>query len=145
MADDRKNNGKVTTKFQKGQKRPAGAGRRKGVPNRISLALKDAVIAAAELAGEKKWSKTTKSFSRSGPGGLLGYCLHLAKHNEAVFAPLLSKVLPLHTTSAAITRNYKTEAEVRQLCAERGVYFDRIMDIGEPMPRHMIDVTTARD
>jgi hypothetical protein len=147
MSQDSENNKKVTGphRFKKGDKRPPGAGRHRGVPNRISLALKDAVIAAAELAGEKKWSKTTKSFSRSGPGGLLGYCLHLAKHNEAVFAPLLNKVLPLHTTSAVVNRNYRTESEVRQLCLERGIDFDSIMDLGEPMPRNMIDVTTGRD
>jgi hypothetical protein len=147
MPQDNENNKKVTGphRFKKGEPRPAKAGRRRGVPNRITMAMKDAIIAAAESAGEKKYSPKTKGFTRCGPNGLFGYMRHLALHREELFTPLLSKVLPMHVSSAAVTRNYKTEAEVRQLCAERGVDFDRIMDIGEPMPRNMIDVTTVRD
>jgi hypothetical protein len=68
----------------------------------------------------------------------------LAKNNEQVFGALLGKVLPLHT-AAVVSRGYKTEAEVRELCLERGIDFDSIMDVGEPMPRGMIDVTTVGD
>jgi hypothetical protein len=77
MSNDSENNGKVTGphRFKKGDKRPAKAGRRKGTPNRISVAMRDAVVAAAELAGEKKFSKKTGGFTNCGPGGLTGYML----------------------------------------------------------------------
>jgi hypothetical protein len=46
--------------------------------------MKDAVIAAAEIAGKKRPDKTGK-YIRPGPDGLTGFMLHLALHNEAVF------------------------------------------------------------
>lgn len=143
MAKDQKSGDKVKKPwlFKKGQKRLPGAGRVRGVPNKITMAMKDCIIAAAETCGEKRYSKAHKGYTNTGPGGLYGYMVYLAKHREELFAPLLGKVLPMHTTSAVVNRNYRTEEEVRALCAERGVNFDDIMDIGEPMPKKMIDIT----
>ena len=128
-------------RFPKGGKRPPGSGRVKGVPNKITMAMKDAIIAAAETCGEKKYSKAHKGYTSVGPGGLYGYMVHLAKHREELFAPLLGKVLPMHVHAAVVNRSYRTEEEVRALCAERGVDFDAIMDIGEPMPENLKDIT----
>jgi hypothetical protein len=146
VATNHKNKGEVTkvpkrSLFKKGVKRLPGAGRRKGVPNKITMAMKDAIIAAAETCGEKKYSKARKAFTNCGPGGLYGYMVHLAKHREELFAPLLGKVLPMHVNAAVVNRSYRTEEEVRALCAERGVDFDAIMDIGEPMPKNLKDIT----
>lgn len=56
-------------------------GRKKGTPNKTTQALKDAVLEAAALAGDK--------------GGLVGYLQTQAKLNPAPFMALLGKVLPM--------------------------------------------------
>ena len=63
----------------------AGKGRRKGVPNKTTALLKDAILKAGEDTGEDK----------KGKGGLAGYCAFLAKTEPKAFAQLLGKVLPL--------------------------------------------------
>jgi hypothetical protein len=63
----------------------AGAGRPSGSKNKITLALKEAILAAAENAG--------------GEEGMVGYLQRLAIENSSAFAGLLGKVLP--TTLAA--------------------------------------------
>lgn len=68
----------------KGGKRP-GAGRKKGVPNRTTTALKDAILKAAEAVGE----------DGEGKRGLEGYLRTVAKTDIKAFASLLGKVLPL--------------------------------------------------
>jgi hypothetical protein len=54
-------------------------GRKKGTPNKMTAALKDAILTAAEEAL---------------PGGKVGYLKWLAKNNSGAFASLLGKVLP---------------------------------------------------
>lgn len=58
-----------------------GGGRPKGVPNRTTVVLKDALLLAAEKAG--------------GKAGLVGYLTTQAVENPSAFLPLLGKVLPL--------------------------------------------------
>ncbi len=62
-----------------------GPGRAKGIPNKTTTLLKEAIIKAAETSGEDK----------SGKGGLIGYCTFLAKEEPKAFAQLLGKVLPM--------------------------------------------------
>ena len=59
----------------------AGKGRVKGVPNKTTALLKDAILQAAEAAG--------------GKAGLIGYLVAQAKKkNSGPFLALLGKVLP---------------------------------------------------
>lgn len=58
-----------------------GKGRVKGVPNKTTALLKDAILQAAEKAG--------------GKGGLVGYLTSQASENPAAFMTLLGKVLPM--------------------------------------------------
>jgi hypothetical protein len=58
-----------------------GPGRPKGVPNKTTTQLKEAILAAAEESG--------------GPEGLVGYLKTLATTQPVAFAGLLGKVLPL--------------------------------------------------
>lgn len=66
----------------------AGRGRVKGTPNKTTALLKDAIIRAAEAAGE----------DQNGKNGLVGYCTFLAKDEPKAFAQLLGKVLPMQIT-----------------------------------------------
>jgi hypothetical protein len=60
-----------------------GPGRKKGVPNRTTTLLKDAIIKAAEAAS---------------PEGMVGYLTRQAIENPGPFMALLGKVLPMQVT-----------------------------------------------
>lgn len=67
----------------------AGKGRKKGVPNKNTTMLKDALLEAATRAG-----------NREGREGLVGYLEKQAIEQPTAFLPLLGKVLPLQLTGA---------------------------------------------
>ena len=60
-----------------------GKGRRKGVPNKTTALLKDAILKAAEQAGDEY------------EGGLVGYLKVQALNEPVAFMSLLGKVLPM--------------------------------------------------
>lgn len=62
----------------------AGKGRVKGVPNRTTALLKDAILKAAEGAG--------------GQDGMVGYLQTQAAENPGPFMALLGKVLPMQVS-----------------------------------------------
>ncbi len=62
----------------------AGKGRPKGSKNKTTTLLKDAILKAAEKAGDRE--------------GLVGYLENQAKTNPTAFMGLLGKVLPMQTT-----------------------------------------------
>jgi hypothetical protein len=61
--------------------RPKTGGRKKGTPNKTTAVLKDAILLAAEQAGDAD--------------GLVGYLKKQATDNPQSFLPLLGKVLPM--------------------------------------------------
>jgi hypothetical protein len=129
--------------FRKGHKKAGG--RQRGSKNRVPIALRDAIIAAAEQVGNNLIDKDG-NFKRDGDGGLLGFCVHLARHHKHLFAPLLGKVLPMHTPAAvAENRVYRTEEEVRALCAERGIPFESLLDLRVEVPIDMVDITPEEE
>ena len=67
----------------------AGIGRVKGVPNKTTALLKDAILKAAEQAGNKV-----------GNDGLVSYLEVQATENPGPFMSLLGKVLPMQVTGA---------------------------------------------
>jgi hypothetical protein len=84
----------------------AGKGRPKGTPNKTTALLKDAILKAAEQAGNKVGSE-----------GLVSYLEQQAEENPAPFLTLLGKVLPLQVTGAGKDGAHLTELVVR---VERG-------------------------
>lgn len=58
-----------------------GRGRPKGVRNKTTTVLKDAILLAAEKAG--------------GKAGVIGYLTEQAKENPAAFMTLMGKLIPL--------------------------------------------------
>lgn len=66
----------------------AGKGRKAGVPNKTTAALKDAILAAAGAVG----------FDGKGKEGLMGYLKLVASTDVKAFSGLLGKVLPLQIT-----------------------------------------------
>ncbi|WP_208541803.1 hypothetical protein [Bartonella capreoli] len=74
-------------KSVKGTPPNAGAGRVKGVPNKTTRILKEAVIKAAEQAGNKY-----------GNEGLISYLERQAVKCPAAYLAFLGKILPLQVT-----------------------------------------------
>lgn len=64
----------------------AGIGRKKGVPNKTTGILKEAILRAAENAG--------------GKDGMVGYLTEQAQLNPGPFMGLLAKVLPMQVNHA---------------------------------------------
>jgi hypothetical protein len=65
----------------------AGPGRPKGIPNKTTALLKDAILKAAERAGNKV-----------GDDGMVSYLEVQATENPGPFMSLLGKVLPMQFT-----------------------------------------------
>ncbi len=61
-------------------------GRQKGTPNKLTAQLKDAILQAAEMAGDG--------------GGMAGYLEKQARENPGPFLSLLGKVLPLDVNAS---------------------------------------------
>jgi hypothetical protein len=96
-------------------KRPpnAGKGRKKGVPNKATAALKDAILLAAEDVGE----------DGKGKGGLQGYLRRVATDDVKAFASLLGRVLPLQirgTVETPVASKEQRDAAVAAFFRSKG-------------------------
>ena len=86
-----------------GRGKPKTGGRQRGTPNKATALLKDAVLQAAELAGDK--------------AGMVGYLTTQAKINPTAFMSLLGRVLPMQlegagdTTSLSLSVSYVAALE----------------------------------
>lgn len=67
-----------------------GIGRKKGVPNKNTTALKEAILLAAKQHGE----------DGLGFGGLQGYLFKVAREDVKAFSGLLGRVLPLEVNAS---------------------------------------------
>jgi len=77
----------------------AGAGRRKGSVNKVTLALKEAILLAAEEVGDDMADAAAEK-GEDRPGGLMGYLKMVAATDVKSFCALLGKVLPMQITGA---------------------------------------------
>lgn len=97
-------------------------GSRRGVPNKYGRVLKEAILQAAEWAGE----------DLSGKNGLVGYCYRLAVLEPKTFGMLLGRVLPLQATAkvdiAELRRPYETLEQAEQAMYDLGLQPTRLYD-----------------
>src|SRR6516162_6578755 len=88
----RRTNGEVIEKLEKtkfGNLPGPGPGRPKGSQAKVTVALKEAILRAGEIAG--------------GEEGLTGYLVMLARDNSSAYAGLLGKILPHQLATDAET------------------------------------------
>jgi len=114
QTDDEQPRKKERHRFKKGDPRPAGAGRKKGSVNRVSMLMKDAILIAAELEGS----------DRRGKDGLIGYFRMLSRREPVVYGRLLEKLLPLQITGkdgGPMQMVHTTKEELEQRLKERGL------------------------
>jgi hypothetical protein len=78
---------------------PKTGGRKKGTPNKISSALKEAILEAAENAG--------KRLKPDAQSGTVAYLEQIAIQEPACFCSLLGKVLPMTIADAEQKRENK--------------------------------------
>jgi hypothetical protein len=78
---------------------PKTGGRKKGTPNKISSALKEAILEAAENAG--------KRLNPDAESGTVAYLEQIAIQEPASFCSLLGKVLPMTIADAEQNRETK--------------------------------------
>lgn len=109
--------------FQKGREKTGG--RQKGVVNKTSMLLKDAIIRAAEAEGE----------DQKGKDGLVGFLRSLSRSEPAVFGRLLEKLLPYQLTGkdgSPMQMVHTTADQLRERFKEREL----------PFPPSLIDMPT---
>jgi hypothetical protein len=103
--------------FQKGQPRPAKAGRKRGKSsNKYPKLLKDCLIMAAELEGS----------DNQGKDQMVGFLRMAARTELPSFLAMLSKVIPLQQDSKTDTVSndnavYATAEDVRREMDSRGL------------------------
>lgn len=83
---------KETPKNKIGKGKP-GPGRPKGLPNKTTALLKDAILKAAEAAGDK--IAVDAKGNPTGVPGMVAYLTQQAEDNPGPFMTLLGKVMPL--------------------------------------------------
>lgn len=113
-------------------------GSRKGIQNKSTKMMKEALVIAAEAS------------KHSNKKGLIGYLTWLADHREETFATLLGRLLPLQVNMRSEhveTKRYETVAEVRIAMIEKGIAPERADQlIALTMPRTTEDERkTERD
>jgi hypothetical protein len=109
--------------FAKGNEANKG-GRPKGVPNKLTTLLKDAIVKAAEELGEMQpVGRNGHRVWKRGKGGLLGYLTWLGANEPRAFATLLGKVIPLHVIGELNHnhREFRTKDQVLEELQNRGI------------------------
>ncbi len=109
--------------FQKGAPRPDGAGRKKGVPNKVTIQMKEAILMAAELEG----------YDRKGKDGLVGFMRKLSRRNVVVYGRLLEKLLPYQLTG-------KDGSPMQVVHSTREQLLERMKERGLPLPPSLMDM-----
>lgn len=111
-----------------GRLRIGGPPRKKGLQNKITRVLKEAIVLAAEQIGE----------DGNGKDGLVGYLRRVARSDPKTFCALLGRIVPLQITGkddGPIEVEYLTREQVVERLRERGLHIDHVfMPPGLPPP-----------
>lgn len=115
--------------FKKGDRRLPNAGRKKGVPNKLTMQIKQAIAEAAEYVGQ----------DGDGYMGALGYFAWLARREPQVYGRLVEKILPSLFQGTiggnmSASGKYETLAELAEALKQRGL----------PPPSKLIDITPKK-
>jgi hypothetical protein len=128
--------------FQKGQPRPANAGRKRNSINKHPKLLKDALLLAAELEGS----------DNQGKDKLVGFLRMAARQELPSFLAMLSKVIPLQSESKTDTVDsdrsaYATPEEVQRELDSRGLTLEvmRLLYFGPELKTVTIEHEDAVD
>jgi hypothetical protein len=105
-------------KFQKGERRPANAGRKPGSPNRTTRVVKDAFLEAARRTGDPE---------NGGRGGLVGYLMWIARKHPVPFASQLGRLIPESVKVEVRTEiNFRSVADIDRELASLGFPIEEI-------------------
>lgn len=96
VVDLEKQRADIATRFQPGQPRRAGSGRRPGQTTRSTRILKDAMLMAAEINGS----------DGKGKDGLQGYLTMCAHKYPRQYMLLLARLIPLDVKGLGQGNNY---------------------------------------
>ncbi len=110
-------------RFQKGQKRPSKAGRKRGSQNLMTRLIKDAVIlAGCQLGDLSGIENLSEEGVEHGKDGLVGFLRWAGKVHTAAFLALLGRIIPMQVVSneASERRVYHSLEEVERDIAARG-------------------------
>ncbi len=107
--------------FAKGHEKKGG--REKGVTNKTTGLLKEAIILAAEAEGD----------NQKGRDGLVGYLRVLARREPNVFGRLLEKLLPYQLTG-------KDGAPMQVVHNTREQLIERMKERGLPLPPSLMEM-----
>ena len=108
--------------FQKGNRLQ---GSRKGVPNKTTRILKDALILAAEACGDLSGiyrEDLSEMGIEHGEQGLVGYLKWVAKVHPKSFISILAKLLPIqHRVDSFSETVYRSVEELQHEVSQRGL------------------------
>jgi hypothetical protein len=116
--------GSKRTQFKQGHH----GGRKLGSQNQITRVLKDAVLLAAEAAGDLSGIENlSESGVEHGKNGLVGYLLWASKTQPKAFISLLGRLLPMQVNVDRYSQTiYKSYQEVSIALGDHGLSLDTI-------------------
>ena len=104
--------------FQKGEKRPPNAGRKRGSVNKTTSVLREAALLAAQLTGDPQ---------KRGSEGLVDYLMFAAREYPPAFLALLGRMVPQEVlVDAQAEISYRSVAEIDRELASRGFPIEEI-------------------
>jgi hypothetical protein len=121
--------------FKAGHAKIENSGRKRGVPNKLTADIKEAIVVACTMLG----GSTTK-IDPEEVEGLVGYMVRLALHEPTTMGMLLRAALPLTLNQKqAEMRDYLTEDEVRERLAALGMPWQTFYQL-EHHSKHLIEL-----
>jgi hypothetical protein len=142
-----------SSRFRRGESRPANAGRQPGSPNLRTTILNDAIQLAVELEGDEdlfdfdlsnsddlsyfrqNYKKLTDEAAKR--GGLVGYLRWVARRHPAAMCGLLGRMLPLQAKMTAHKEVvYKSVDEIQAEIIARRLPLGRIAPLILDMEKH---------